>query len=75
MKNKIYQLRRLKNMSIQELSDKSKVPRTVISQLETGARTTVTTGTLIKIANALDVKVEDLFYLTLCIRLWNNWNN
>jgi DNA-binding XRE family transcriptional regulator len=45
----------------EELAEKADVSRTIISGLETGAITVTTTGTLVKIANALGKKVSDIF--------------
>lgn len=59
---KIKEARVAKDMSQQELAEKANVSRTIISQLESGTRTVTKTDTLIKIANALDVKVEDIFF-------------
>ncbi len=44
-----------------ELSKKSNVSRTIISGLESGKIVVTTTETLLKIANALDCKVSDIF--------------
>ena len=52
-----------KNMSQQELADKSGISRATISGLERGTITVTTTDTLIKIANALDKKVSEIFFL------------
>lgn len=48
-------------MSQEELAVKANVSRTIISGLETGTSDVTTTGTLQKIANALEVDVKDLF--------------
>jgi transcriptional regulator with XRE-family HTH domain len=49
-------------MSQCELAEKSGVSRTVISGLESGAITTTTTDTLLKIAKALNKKVSEIFF-------------
>lgn len=59
---KIKEMRHEKKISQQELAEKANVSRTVISQLESGARTVTKTDTLVKIADALGVKVEDIFF-------------
>lgn len=59
---KIKECRDEKNMTQQELSEKSGVSRTIISGLESGTITTTTTGTLLKIANALNKKVSEIFF-------------
>ena len=61
---KIRECRKEKNMSQCELAEKSGVSRTVISGLESGAITTTTTDTLLKIAKALNKKVADIFFET-----------
>ena len=53
-----------KKMSQCELAERSGVSRTVISGLESGAITTTTTDTLLKIAKALDKKVAEIFFET-----------
>ena len=59
---RIKECRDEKNMTQQELSEKSGVSRTIISGLESGTITTTTTGTLLKIANALNKKVSEIFF-------------
>lgn len=49
-------------LSQEELAKKACVSRTIISGLETGKITTTTTGTLKKIAKALDTTVSDIFF-------------
>lgn len=59
---KIKEVREEKNMSQEELSKKAGVSRTIISGLESGSIKVTTTGTLLKIASALEKKVTDIFY-------------
>ena len=59
---KIRERRKEKKLSQCELAEKSGVSRTVISGLESGAITTTTTDTLLKIARALDTNVADIFF-------------
>lgn len=59
---KIKEIREEKQMSQTELAEKSKVSRTIINQLENGTKIVTTTHTLVKIASALGVKVEDIFF-------------
>lgn len=59
---KIKELRRELGMTQETLAEKSGVSRTIISGLESGRITTTSTGTLLKIANAMEVDVEDIFY-------------
>ena len=58
---KIKEYRAKKNISQKELAKISGVSRSIIVGLETGTYTTTTTDTLLKIAKALDVKVQDIF--------------
>lgn len=59
---KIKECREELGISQEELSKRAKVSRTVISGLESGAIRITTTGTLLKIARALNKKVNDIFY-------------
>lgn len=58
---KIREIREELKMSQEELARKSKVSRTTISGLESGAIKVTTTGTLLKIADALGKKVTEIF--------------
>lgn len=62
MQYKIKEYREALGMSQVELSEKSKVSRTIISGLESGTITVTTTDTLLKIARALGKKVSDIFF-------------
>ena len=59
---KIKEYRRKIGMSQQELSEKSGVSRTIISGLESGRIKVTSTGTLLKIALAMDVDVGEIFF-------------
>lgn len=59
---KIREYRRKIGMSQQELSEKSGVSRTIISGLESGRIKVTSTGTLLKIALAMNVEVGDIFF-------------
>ena len=59
---RIRELREGKNMTQEELSNKSGVSRGTISALENGDQYTTTTKTLLKIAKALDATVDQLFF-------------
>lgn len=61
MQYKIKQFREELGMSQIQLAEKAKVSRAIISGLETGSTTVTTTETLMKIANALEKKVSDIF--------------
>ena len=56
MEFNIRECRREKNMSQQQLAEKSGISRAIISGLECGSITVTTTDTLIKIATALGKK-------------------
>lgn len=58
---RIKEFREQKGMSQEELSKKSGVSRSIISELETGKRIITTTDTLIKISEALEKSVKDIF--------------
>ena len=58
---KIKERREALNMSQSELARKSKVSRTIISGLENGTIAATTTATLLKLADALESKVNDIF--------------
>ena len=59
---KIKEVREELGITQEELADKANVSRTILSGLESGKIKTTTTNTLLKIANALDRKVEDIFF-------------
>lgn len=59
---KIKEYRKRIGMSQQELSEKSGVSRTIISGLESGRIKVTSTGTLLKIALAMDAEVGDIFF-------------
>lgn len=60
---KIKERREKLKMSQVELSQKSKVSRTIISGLENGTIKVTTTETLLKIAEALNAKISDIFFV------------
>ena len=61
MPYKVRDRRRELGMSQEELAEKSGVSRATISRLESGELLMVKTGTLIKLAEALECKVSDIF--------------
>lgn len=63
MENKIKSYRSQMGLSQDQLAEKSGVARTIISQLETGTRTVITSETMLKLAKALDSSVSDIFLL------------
>ena len=62
VKNNLKDIRTKKKMSQQELADLVGVSRNTISSLETGQYEPSTKLALV-LATALDVKIDDLFYL------------
>ncbi len=59
---KIKEVRENRNMTQEELSAKSGVSRGTISALENGVARTTTTKTLARLAKALGVPVEHIFF-------------
>lgn len=62
MSFRIKEIREKKSLTQEELANKSGVSRNLIARLESGGLKNTTTDTLFKIANALSVKVETLFF-------------
>lgn len=62
MKNKLKETRDKKKISQEELSIKSGVSRTTISNIENNENVIVKTSTLIAIAEALGETVSDIFF-------------
>lgn len=58
---KIKELRKSKNYSARELSERSGVARSLISQLETGKRQSTSMDTVFRLAKALDVPISSIF--------------
>ena len=63
LKNRVKEERELQGLSQEQLSSKSEVSRTIISELENGKTGVITNVTLEKIAKALDKKVTDIFFI------------
>lgn len=63
MENKLKEIRESKNLSQEELAEKSGVSRTTISNIENGKQVILKTKTLIDLANALGTKVSKIFCL------------
>ena len=59
---KIREVREEMKMSQEELAEKSGVSRGTISALENGSARTTTTKTLLKLAKALGVTVDRIFF-------------
>ena len=62
MKNKVKEERERQGISQEQLSNKSEVSRTIISELENGKTDVITNVTLEKIAKALGKKVTDIIF-------------
>ncbi len=60
--NKIKYYREKKNMSQEQLASKSGVSRPTISALENNERYDVKIGTMTAIADALEEKIQDVFF-------------
>ena len=63
MNNKIKELRKEQGLTQKELAEKSGVARTIINQLETGKKELITVNTMIKLSDALDKSVSEIFLL------------
>lgn len=63
MKNRLREAREKKEISQEELSEKSGISRTTISELETEKKEVTTNITLEKIATALGEKVSNIFFI------------
>ena len=63
MKNKLKVYREDKEMTQAELSEKSGVARTTISFIESGKEVDVKLSTLLALANAVEKKVTEVFFI------------
>jgi transcriptional regulator with XRE-family HTH domain len=59
---RVKDIRKSKGMTQEDLAAKSGVSRTIIVALESGEEVTTTTKTIFKIANALGVTVDEIFF-------------
>lgn len=62
MKIVLKETREKQHMSQEELANKSKVSRTIISELENNKTDVITNVTLEKLSKALGKKVTDIFF-------------
>lgn len=62
MKMRIKEIREEKNMTQEELENKSGISRQTISAIENGKTTNVKSGTLIALAEALETTLDDIFF-------------
>lgn len=70
--NRLKEYRKGKGHTQQELADKACVSRTTIAGLKSGAISTTTTNTLLKLSNALNEDVPNIFLQRLFSRLDNH---
>lgn len=63
MNNRLREVREEEEISQEELARKSTVSRTIISELENQKTEVITNITLEKLANALNRKVTDIFFI------------
>lgn len=63
MKNRLKDEREEQGMTQEELSKKSTVSRTIISELENQKTDVITNATLEKISKALNKKITDIFFI------------
>lgn len=61
MKNRVREIREEKRMTQAELAEKSGLSRQTIIAIETEENYSTTTGTLLKIANALETPINLIF--------------
>lgn len=59
---RLKEIRVSKKLTQEELAEKSGVSRGTIAALESGKERSVLTGTLVKLADALDTTVDNLFF-------------
>ena len=62
MRYRVKEIREKEGLSQEALSEKSGVSRTIISGLESGTIKETSTKTLVRIADALNKKVSDIFF-------------
>ncbi len=68
----IKQIREKKKVSINELSEKTNMSKSYLSELENNKKLNPTLDILLKISTALNVNVKDLFYTKLDIESLRN---
>lgn len=62
MRYRLRSIRRAKDITQEELSRLSGVSRATIASIESGENRVVLSSTLLKLATALECRVEDLFF-------------
>lgn len=63
----IKNIRKYKNVSLQELSQKSKMSKSYLYELENNRKINISSDKLYRIASVLNVNVKDLFYTSFDI--------
>ena len=63
MVTKIKEVREKRGMTQEELSEKSGISRTTISDLENGKIKNTSASTMVSISKALKCKVKDIFFI------------
>lgn len=62
MANRLKEMRFRRMMTMSELSRRSGISRSTIWNIETNPKKAVTSGTMIALAKALDMSVNDIFF-------------
>lgn len=62
MAYRLRSIRRAKDITQEQLSARSGVSRATIAAIESGKKRVVLSSTILKLANALNCRVEDLFF-------------
>ena len=62
MGHKLKEVREAKKMTQEELAKESGISRGTIAAIESGRAETTTTKTLLKLAKALDVTIDQIFF-------------
>lgn len=60
-------IRKSKNISLNKLSEKTRISKSYLQELENNRKFNVSLDKLYKVAGALDVNIKDLFYTSLDI--------
>lgn len=61
----IKNIRKNKNISLKELSDRTKISKSYLSDIENNKKFNISLDKLYKISKALDINIKDLFYTNL----------
>lgn len=63
IKNRLREVRKKSGISQEELSKRTGLSRTTLSKIESNEEAVVTTETIVKLAEAFDVKPSDIFLI------------